>query len=113
VQGSLVLTNPGQLAEIAFITIESVATGTPPSISVILGEAVPYFSGPFETLSNPVNDPPTTPVSTSIYSKRWYLSESGQPAVARHMQIRYDAPAESYQTEILTSSVFGAVLAEV
>ena len=113
VQGSLVLTNPGQLAEIAFITIESVATGTPPSISVILDEAVPYFSGPFETLSNPVNDPPTTPVSTSIYSKRWYLSESGQPAVARHMQLRYDLPAENFMEEVLTSSVFGAVLAEV
>jgi hypothetical protein len=113
VQGSLVLTNPGQLAEIAFITIESVATGTPPSVSVILDEALPYFGGPFEVLSNPVNDPPTTPKSTSIYSQRWYLSESGQPAVARHMQIRYDLPAEQFSEEILTTSVYGAVLSEL
>jgi hypothetical protein len=112
VQGSLVLTNPGQLAEIAFITIESVATGTPPSVSVILDECVPFFTGPFEVLSNPVSDPPTAPVSTSTYSQRWYLSESGQPAIARHMQIRYDLPAENFLAEILTTSVFGAVLTE-
>ena len=110
--GSLVLANPGHIAQVAFITLESVATGTKPSLSVLFNEAVPYFTGPFESLSYFVPDPPTLPESTSIYSQRWYLAETLQPAVCRNMQYRIDVGTENFQNELLTTSVFGNVMAE-
>jgi len=110
--GSHVLANPGQLAEVMFLAVDSVAIGTPPSISVVFDEAVPYYTGAFEPINNPVYDPPTTHPSASLYQQRFYLSETGQPAVCRSMQYRIDFPAENVQNEILSCTVFGALLVE-
>lgn len=113
VVGSHVLANPGQLAEVAFITLDSVATGTPPALSVIFDECVPYYTGPFQAINFKVEDPPTLQPSTSLYSLRYYMSETGQPAVCRHMQFRLDFPAENFQNELFSSSIFGAILVEI
>lgn len=110
--GSHVLANPGQLAEVAFLATDCVATGTKPSISVLLNEAFPYFIGPFEQINFAVPDPPTLPESKSIYGQRFYLSETLQPAVCRSMQWRIDFPAENAQNELIAATIFGAVLVE-
>ncbi len=112
VVGSHVLANPGQLAEVMFFTIESVATGTRPSLSVVFDEAVPMYTGPFSPLNEWTADPPTVAESTSIYSQRFYASQTGRPAVCRHMQYRIDAPPENYQTEILSATIYGRLLVE-
>jgi hypothetical protein len=110
--GSHVLAVPGQLAEVPFLTVESVAVGTSPSLSVVMDEAVPFFTGAFAPLSNPTNDPPTLHPSASIYAQRFYMSETGQPAVCRTMQYKIDLPAENAQNEILSVSIFGCHLIE-
>lgn len=110
--GSLVLANPGQLAEVAFVTFESKAIGTPPSASVILDEAVPDYTGPFEPINEWVEDPPTLPRSKSIYAQRFYLSLTQQPAYCRHMQVRIDLPAENIKNEAWTVTIFGALQVE-
>jgi hypothetical protein len=110
--GSLVLANPGQIAEIPFITTDSNAVGTPLSLSVILDEAVPTYTGVFESLSEYVEDPPTLPPSTSMFAQRFYLSQSQEPAVCRSMQIRYDFPAENAKNEVWAMSIYGAVRSE-
>jgi hypothetical protein len=110
--GSIVLVNPGQLAEVAFITTEANAIGSRPSVSVILDEAFPTYTGPFENIPEWVEDPPTLPQSTSIYAQRWYLSLMQDPAVCRHMQIRVDLPAENEKNELWNFTVFGAILQE-
>lgn len=110
--GSHVLANPGQLAEVAFITTDSAAVGTPLSVSVILDEAFPNYTGPFENIPEYVEDPPTLPKSTSIYSQRFYLSQTQQPAVCRSLQYKLTFPAEPFKNEIWTASIFGALLTE-
>jgi hypothetical protein len=110
--GSHVLAVPGQLAEVAFITTDCVATGTRPSISVIVDEALPFYTGSFEQINNWTNDPPTLHESASIYAQRFYLSETGQPAVCRSMQYRVDFPAENVLNEILSVSIYGTHLVE-
>jgi hypothetical protein len=110
--GSIVLVNPGQLAEVAFITTEANAVGTAPSVGVILDEAFPTYTGPFENIADSVNDPPTLPPSTSIYAQRWYLAQTQQPAVCRHLQIQVTFPAEPAKNELWNFCVFGAILQE-
>jgi hypothetical protein len=95
-----------------FISTDCVATGTPPSISVVLDEAVPLYTGPFEPINNPTNDPPTLHPSASLYSQRFYLSETGQPAICRSMQVRVDFPSENFQNELLAMTIFGCLLIE-
>lgn len=111
--GSHVLASPGQLAEVAFLATDCVATGTRPSISVLLNEAFPYYTGPFEALNFPSPDPPQLTESKSIYGQRFYLSESGQPAVCRSMQWKIEFPAENFQNELLSATLFGAILVEI
>jgi hypothetical protein len=110
--GSHVLANPGQLAEVAFITTDSAAVGSKLSMGVILDEAVPLYTGPFENIPEWVEDPPTLPPSTSLYSQRFYLSQTQQPAVCRSMQYQISFPAEAAKNELYAASIYGALLQE-
>jgi hypothetical protein len=101
--GSLVVAQPGQLAELLFITTDAGAIGSHPAISVLIGE----ISGTFESLANAVPDPTQLPASASLYSDRWYFAQTGDPAVCRHLQIQFAWPAEAYQNELLSLTLFG------
>lgn len=102
--GSLVLAQPGQLAMVDFITADSIKTGTALSIGVLIGE----ISGDFENLSDPTLDPPNLPAAKTLYNLRFWLSQTLEPAVCRHMQIQVSWPAENYASEILSLSPVGS-----
>jgi hypothetical protein len=92
-----------------FITTDSVRTGSPLTIGVILDEALPYYTGSFDILKTWVNDPPNLPPSKSIQSQRFYLAENKlDAAYCRHMQILVQWPAEAAANELQTLTVFGA-----
>ena len=101
--GSLVFAQPGQLAEIEFITTDSMAIGTPLTMGVLLGE----IEGDFEVLTEYTSDPPQLPPSESLYNQRFYLSQTKEPAVCRHMQMTITWPAENYQNEIISLTPYG------
>jgi hypothetical protein len=104
--GSIVLAQPGQLAEVESITVELMQIGSVPTIGVLLDEIAPAS---FETLSGYVSDPPMLPDSTTVMAKRWYLLEGSQAIVCRHMQTQISFIAEPYKNEILTFSIYGAL----
>lgn len=106
--GNIVLANPGQLAEIEFITTDSVRVGSPISIGVLLGE----ISGEFEDLTFWTQDPPMLPPSLTLYSQRFYISQTKMPAVCRHFQLLLDMGVEDAATEILSISPYGSFLNE-
>lgn len=111
--GNLVLAQPSQLAEIQSITTELRNTGTAPSIYVAFDEITPSSlvpPGVFEALPDAVNDPPILPASTSVMSNRYYLSQAQDAYVCRHMQIQLNFSEENVANELLTLSVFGALL---
>lgn len=104
--GSIVLAQPGQLAEVESITLELMQTGTVPTVGVLLDEIAPAS---FETLSDYVSDPPMLPDSATVMSKRWYLLQGHQAILCRHMQTQISFIAEPYRNELLTFSIFGAL----
>ena len=106
--GSLVLANPGQTAEIEFITTDSLRIGQAPEIGVLLGE----ISGNFEFLAHSVADPTWLPPSQTLYNDRFYLSQTKQPAVCRHLLVQVKWPAENAASELLTLNVFGGFSSE-
>jgi hypothetical protein len=101
--GSIVLAQPGQLAALAFITLESILTGTKPSLSILMGE----ISGTFEALNRTRQDPPNLPPSATLYSDRYHFMQSQIPAWCRHFQMDIAWPAEDAANELLTFTIFG------
>ena len=108
--GSNVLCHPGQIAELGFIHVDSVKTGTAPLISILLDEIYGYPGAPnFDALSRWTHDPPRLPPAKSMYSNRHYVSQTGKPAWCRHLQIKIDFAAENALSEVLSFTLFGAI----
>jgi len=110
--GSVVLTHPSELALVLFITTEAIAAGSHPTVSVILDEIAPSISVPFVSLGAFVPDPPVLVAAQTIYNDRFYISQTQEPAVCRHLQMRLDWAAEAAANELLTWSVIGAHVEE-
>lgn len=111
--GSYVLAQPGQVAQVAFVTTDSVNVGTPLILGILIDEALPYYTGSFEMLKNWTNDPPGLKASKSILGQRFYLSELPDSAAAcRHMQIMIQWPAESAINELQSFTIFGSYVQE-
>jgi hypothetical protein len=112
VLGSMVLAQPGQLAEVESFTTDSVAIGTPISLAVQLDEIqrIPYGQTGtyFEPLTLYTPDPTQLSPSLSVYAQRFYLSQTQQPAVCRHLQIQFDWGTDTVRNELLSTTLFGS-----
>lgn len=112
VLGSMVLAQPGQVATVGFITTDAVRIGSPLVLGVIMDEALPYYTGAFDILKNSVNDPPTLKQSKSLNAQRFYMSDSQEEAVCRHMQVMVNFGTEAVQNELLTLTIYGGFMQE-
>lgn len=108
VVGNIVLAQPSQLAQVAYITTEAVAVGSRPAISVLIDE----ISGVFESIEQRENDPPGFPASLSLYADRWYFDQLQHTAQMRSMQVNFSWPAENAANELLTYTIVGQLLIE-
>jgi hypothetical protein len=106
--GSIVLAQPGQVAEVAFITTDCLAIGTKPTISVLLDEV----KGTFDNLEESVDDPPQLDPSASLYAQRFSLLKGDRPAKCRHLQWQCQWPAEDAANEMLSATIFGGFQSE-
>jgi hypothetical protein len=107
--GSIVLAQPGQLAELSFVTLESDRVGTRPTIGVLLGEIGGATSGNFEKLIQTRQDPPLLPPSLTLFNDRYDFMQNQKTVLCRHLQIRFDWLAEDAPNELLTYTIFGAL----
>ena len=114
VMGSAVLAQPGQIGVVTFVVTESVNTGTPLTIGILVDEALPYYTGPFEILKNWKFDTPTLQPSTSVMAQRFYVDElMDHAALMRHCQIQVNWAAEAAASELMTLTIFGGFIQEV
>ena len=113
VYGSYVLAQPGQVANILFVTLKSVKTGSPAVLGLLIDDGLPYYKGSFEILKNWVNDPPELKVSRTWYSQRFYLSDMPtESAAVTDLQIMIQWPAEAAINELQTFAIFGSYVQE-
>jgi hypothetical protein len=111
--GSYVLAQPGQVAQVAFVTTKSVYVGSPLVLGLLIDEALPYYKGSFEMLKNWVNDPPCLKPSKSFYAQRFYLSDMPDTAAAcTDMQVMVQWPAEAALNELQSFTLFGCYTQE-
>lgn len=105
--GSIVLAHPGELAALAFITLEAKKIGSRAALSVLLGEIYGTPQAPFEPLGRTRQDPTNLPPSNTLYSDRYHFMQSQNPAWCRHFQMDIAWPAEDAANELLTFTIFG------
>jgi hypothetical protein len=101
--GSIVLAQPGQIAGVQFITLDSLAVGTQATVGVLFNE----IAGTFVSYAANRQDPTTLPPSKSLTGQRYYLSQNGNTPLCRHMQVRISWPAENAANELLAYTTFG------
>ncbi len=107
--GSLVLAQPGQRAYVKLITTDSQMVGTPLTLKVQLDEIAPLSAGYFEDLTQYVPDPTELSPSNSVNAQRFYLSQTQEPAVCRHLQVLISfGNVDTVKNELLSLSLFGA-----
>jgi len=107
--GNIVVAQPGQLAAISFITLESVRVGTRAGLALLLGE----ISGQFDELKRTRQDPPNLPPSTTLFSDRYHFAQNQKTAWCRHFQMEISWPPEDAFNELLTFTIFGQTWQEM
>lgn len=109
--GSIVLAQPGQIAELDFFTLESTLVGTRPTIGVLLGEINGAKAGgpSFEVLTRSRQDPPKLPPSKTLYSDRYDMRQNQNTVFCRHLQMNLAWVAEDAHNELLTYTIFGSL----
>lgn len=103
--GSIVLAQPGAVAELEFITVDATKVGSIPLLGLLLDE----ISGTFDALYWNRGDPPVLPPSNTLYAVRYWCSQNQGTTFCRHFQLRFDFAAEDARNEILAYTIFGAV----
>jgi len=101
--GTIVLAQPGQLAALFFITLESMRVGTRPSLALLLGE----LEGTYDPLNRTRQDPTNLPPSQSIYSDRYHFAQNQKEAWCRWFVMKVSWPEEDAPNELLTFTIFG------
>lgn len=110
--GSIVLAHPGELAALAFVTLEAKKIGSRAALSVLLGEIYGTSTSPFEPLGRTRQDPTNLPPSDTLYSDRYHFMQNQNTAWCRHFQMDIAWPAEDAANELLTFTVFGQTWSE-
>jgi hypothetical protein len=98
--GSILVAPPGKTALVKGVIIDRMPVGTDAIVSILADE----INGTFVNLPNPVTDPPLLKPSTSVISKKYWLSAAQQPIAQqmRHLQVQIAFNAENAQNELLS-----------
>lgn len=121
--GCIVLANAGQMAELGFIEMAFVQTGSQPTVSVLLDELSATNGAQFEVISNSfISDPPKlygpTATPATIWSNRYSFNQTTPgnvnneplPAWCKFLQIKVDFGAtDTVQNELLAFTIYGAI----
>lgn len=108
--GSIILAHPGEVAGVKFIECDFAAAGSQPTLGILLNE----ISGTFTTLTKSVSDPPmvygATGGPSSLFSNRYYLSQTQIAQRCRHLQIRVNfGNTDTVQNELESLTIFGRI----
>jgi hypothetical protein len=107
--GSFMLAQPGQIAGLTFVNVRAIRIGTTPLVSFLLNEINGTFTDFPSAQPYPWQIYGATGAPTSIYSNAYYFRDTGDPALAEHLQVKISFPAENVQNEVLTLSLFGVI----
>lgn len=110
--GNIVLCEPGEVAEIAFVTLDSINIGAQPQIGMLYGEIAATATVPFDMIDVTSPDPPDLPESETLFNDRYMTMHDGVCPKCRHCQVMITWPAQGVGDELLAHAIYGAKYAE-
>jgi hypothetical protein len=107
-KGVNILCSTGQWAETVHISTKSAAVGKRPVVSVLLGEIKPSSKRPYRALNldDKSNDPARSPESTSVYSDRYVLKQSGINTLSDSLLTKFDYGEQDEPDELLDWGIY-------
>lgn len=106
--GNIQLCQPGQIAEVASISLQSLLVGMAPTCGMLYGEIKETAHIKFDMLKRTANEPPDLPASATLYSQRFSTAQNGKCPKALHIQLKIQWSVENAASELLTHTIFGA-----
>jgi len=91
------------------VNIRARRVGSAPTVSFLLNEIDGDFTDFPDSQPYPYQIYGAAGQPTSLYSNAYYFRSTGVPALCEHLQIKVSFPAENFQNEVLTMSMFGVV----
>jgi len=111
--GGLVLAGAGEVAEIAFVTLDSVKVGTAPTIAMLFGEIAATVNAPFVSYLEQTADPPLVKrTPQSVYAQRFEMLQGKVTPKCRYLQMKVQWTAENAASELLAHAIYGAKKSE-
>ena len=110
--GSMQLCQPYEVCEVAGVVLDSIRTGTAPTIGILYGEINPTVEVPFDLYERTGQDPPILEPSATLFNDRFVTLQNGNPTLCRHMQLLIQWTSEDAASELLTHTVYGKRMTE-
>lgn len=111
--GNIIVAQPGSLASIDFVTLDSMHVGTAPTVSLLLNEIPGQPQSPAYTkLKRTGADLPLLRPSVTLFNDRFDYSQQQKPQDCRHLNMRIDWATEAIQNELLMHTIYGAIRKE-
>lgn len=107
--GSLNMAQPGQIAGLTFANVRATQIGSAPTVSFLLNELSGTFTDFPSSQAYPWQIYGAFNQPSSLYSNAYYFRAAGVPALCEHLQLKIFFPAENYQNEVLSLSLFGVI----
>lgn len=126
VVGNVTLAHAGQMAQLHFLDIDLIQTGSQPTVSILFDEIAPTVDVPFEVISNKfITDPPKlygpNDVPETIWMNRYYFGQTTSanpgktptPVWCKSLQLKVDfGSSDEVQNELMAFTLFAALWSE-
>lgn len=119
VLGSIAMAETGEVAELAHISLQSLALGARPTVSLLLDEIQAGVTVDGQTtawdqlaLEDRHEDPPNLEPSITLYSDRYKTSSTAECPKCMHFQMKIDYGTQQVADELLKFAIYGAVFKE-
>jgi hypothetical protein len=108
--GSIMLAQPGEIAEVAFVSLISTKVGTAPVVGLLFDEINPTATTAFDMLPMSVTEPPDlkSAPSETLFMERFSALQGNVAPKCLHMQMLIQFAQENVPSELLLHAVFGA-----
>ena len=110
--GSMMLAQPGEVAEVDFVSLIAAQTGTAPVAGVLFDEIHATEDTVFDMLEWTSVEPPNLKESETLFMQRFSCLQDGETPKCLHMQLLVQFAEENAASELLLHAVYGTKRSE-
>jgi len=107
-KGVIPLCSTGSVSEVAWIASKSMALGSRPVVSVLMGEIAVTANTPWTVLQPTAPDPADQPASKTVFSDRYSGQQGAAVMKSDSILLKFDYGSQAVADELLEFAIYGA-----